>query len=59
MRYKYIDYIVGEFLKEYPTASAEVFERVLSKYSEDDLYRTANAIERFGLKIWMSLNKED
>lgn len=55
MRYKCINYIVNEFQKEYPTASTEVLENVLLKHSEDDLYRTANAIERFGLKVWMSV----
>lgn len=50
MKYKYIKYIVKEFSKEYPTTPSEKFEDRLSKASEEDLYRVANAIQRFGVK---------
>lgn len=50
MRYKLISYIVKEFQKQYPTASAEKLENRLMKASEEDLYRVADAIERFGVK---------
>lgn len=50
MKYKYINYIVGEFQKQYPTAPIEKLESVLNKTSEDELYRVANAIDRFGIE---------
>lgn len=50
MKYKYIDYIIDEFIKQYPTTSAEKLENRLSKVSEDELYRIANMIERFGIE---------
>ena len=53
MKYKYINYIVTEFQKYHPTASTERLEQILLKSSEDDLYRLANAIDRFGLETLM------
>ena len=50
MKYKYINYIIDEFQKYNPTVSIEKIESVLFKYSEDELYRLSNAIERFGVK---------
>lgn len=58
MKYKYINYIISEFQKEYPTVSTERLEKELLKYSEDDLYRVANAIDRFGVRIWMSIKHD-
>lgn len=57
MKYQYINYIIGEFQKQYPAASTEKLESVLSKASEDELYRVANAIDRFGIKSVVNLVK--
>ena len=59
MKYKYINYIVTEFQKQYPTTSAERLEAKLQHASEDELYRIANAIERFGVESLVSLIKEN
>lgn len=50
MKYKYINYIIDEFQKYNLTVPIEKIESVLFKYSEDELYRLSNAIERFGVK---------
>lgn len=50
MKYKYINYIIDEFQKHNPIVPIEKIESVLFKYSEDELYRLSNAIERFGVK---------
>lgn len=50
MKYKYINYIIDEFQKHNPIVPIEKIENVLFKYSEDELYRLSNAIERFGVK---------
>lgn len=50
MKYQYINYIIAEFQKQHPTVSAEKLEIVLKNASEDELYRVANAIERFGIE---------
>lgn len=50
MKYKYINYIIKEFCKEYPTTPTKRFEDKLQQSTEDDLYRLANAIQRFGVK---------
>lgn len=50
MKYKYINYIIDEFQKHNPTVPIEKIESVLFKYSEDELYRLSNTIERFGVK---------
>ena len=50
MKYEYINYIIAEFQKQYPTVSVKRLEIKLKNATEDELYRIANAIERFGVK---------
>lgn len=50
MKYKYINYIVSEFAKQYPTISTERLESILSKVSDDELNRVADTIQRFGVE---------
>lgn len=50
MKYKYMNYIIAEFQKLHPTVSTQQLETKLQRASEDELYRIANAIERFGCK---------
>lgn len=57
MKYKYISYIVSEFGKAYPTTAADGFENKLLQKSEDELYRLANAIDRFGVEILVNCIK--
>lgn len=57
MKYKYINYIVSEFQKQYPTTPTEKLESVLRKASDDELYRVANAIDRFGIESIVNLVK--
>ena len=59
MKYKYINYIVNEFQKQYPAALTEKLENVLLKASEDELYRVANAIDRFGIQVLLNQFKEE
>lgn len=54
MKYKYINYIVGEFQKQYPTTPTEKLDGVLRKASDDELYRVANAIDRFGIEVLLN-----
>ena len=49
MKYKLINYIIKEFGKEYPTTPTKRFEDRLRQSTEDDLYRLADAIQRFGV----------
>jgi hypothetical protein len=58
MKYKYINYIVTEFQKQYPTTPTDRLEAKLQHTSEDELYRIANAIERFGVESLVSLVKK-
>lgn len=55
MKYTYIKYIISEFTKQYPLSSTEKLESRLLKASEDDVYRVANTIERFGIEILENL----
>ena len=50
MKHKYINYIIKEFCNAYPTTPTIKFENKLKQASEDDLYRLANAIQRFGIE---------
>lgn len=50
MKYKYISYIVNEFSKVYTSTLTDSFENKLLQKSEDELYRLANAIDRFGVE---------
>lgn len=59
MKYKYINYIVREFTKQYPTMSAEKLENILLKASEDELNRVADAIQRFGVETIGKLVKNN
>lgn len=59
MKYKYINYIVSEFAKQYPTISTEKLESRLSKASEDELNRVADAIQRFGVEVISKLVKNN
>lgn len=53
-RTEFINYIVSEFQREYPTCNTDLLLRGFKSYSDDEIYRFANAIERFGLKAMMS-----
>lgn len=55
MKYTYIKYIISEFTKQHPLSSTEKLESRLLKASEDDVYRVANTIERFGIEILENL----
>ena len=59
MKYKYINYIVREFAKQYPTISAEKLESRLLKVSEDERNRVADAIQRFGVETMAELVKNN
>ena len=59
MKYKYINYIVSEFTKQYPTISAEKLESRLLKASEDELNRVADLIQRFGVETIGKLVKNN
>ena len=50
MKYKYISYIVNEFSKVYTSTLTDSFENKLLQKSADELYRLANAIDRFGVE---------
>lgn len=39
----------AEFKRAYPKGDVEMFRKKLSKYSTEDLVRTADAVNRFGL----------
>lgn len=53
-RTEFINYIIGEFQKNYPTCNADILMRCFKAYSDDEIYRFANMIERFGLTTIMS-----
>lgn len=59
MKYKYINYIVREFTKQYPTISTEKLESRLLKASEDELNRVADLIQRFGVETIGKLVKNN
>ena len=46
----YINYILEEYAKAFPSGNADAVRDKLVKASTDDLYRVANAISRFGVK---------
>ena len=50
MKYKYINYIVEEFQKIFPHSDTKRMEDILYQASDSEVYRVANAIERFGLE---------
>ena len=50
-RRQFAHYIVNEFKKAYPNASTERIEEILRKGSDDEIYRLADAINRFGVKL--------
>lgn len=47
---EYIDYIIQEATKAFPATDWDKLKPRMISYSEDDIYRIANAIERFGIK---------
>ncbi len=47
---EYIDYIIQEATKVFPATDWEKLRPRMISYSEDDIYRIANAIERFGVE---------
>lgn len=47
---EYIDYIIQEATKAFPATDWEKLRPRIISYSEDDIYRIANAIERFGIE---------
>ena len=51
MKNKCVNYIISELKKLYPNASTKRIEDLLYKSSEDDVYRIANMIDRFGIEI--------
>lgn len=53
-RTELVNYIISEFQKEYPTCNADRLLQCCRVYSDDEIYRFANAIERFGLTTIMS-----
>ena len=59
IKYKYINYIVHEFSKQYPTISTEKLESILSKASEDELNRVTDSIQRFGVEAIGKLVKNN
>ena len=48
MKRLYIDYIVKKLCEKYPTISSETFERIFLRHTEEEVYRYANMISRFG-----------
>ena len=55
-RRQFACYIVNEFKKTYPDTSTERIEEILHKGSDEDIYRLANAIDRFGVKLIVEHN---
>lgn len=55
MRSTYINYIISEFIKVYPWCSSDSLRRKICNYKDDDVYRVANTIERFGIEILENL----
>jgi hypothetical protein len=51
MKSQNINYIVTEFQTRYPTGNIEKLKDMLSKATEDEVYRVANAIDRFGIEV--------
>ena len=49
-RKEYIDYIIAEATKAFPETDWEKLRPIAHSYSDDDIYRVANAIERFGIE---------
>lgn len=49
-RREYIDYIINEATKAFPETDWEKLRPKAHYYSDDDIYRVANAIERFGIE---------
>lgn len=49
-RKEYIDYIIQETAKAFPETNWEKLRPMAHSYSDDDIYRIANAIERFGIE---------
>lgn len=49
-RKEYIDYIIQEATKAFPATDWNKLRPRMISYSEDDIYRIANAIERFGIE---------
>ena len=49
-RKEYIDYIIQEATKAFPGTDWNKLRPRMISYSEDDIYRIANAIERFGIE---------
>lgn len=49
-RKEYIDYIIAEATKAYPETNWEKLRPRAVSYSDDDIYRIVNAIERFGIE---------
>ena len=49
-RKQYIDYIIVEATKVFPETDWEKLRPKVHTYSDDDIYRIANAIERFGIE---------
>lgn len=56
-RKKYIDYIIQEATKAFPETGWEKLRPRMISYSDDDVYRIANAIERFGIENVLELVK--
>ena len=47
---EYIDYIISEATKIFPETNWEKLRPRMISYSDDDIYRIANAIDRFGIE---------
>lgn len=51
MRNKCIAYIIEEVKKVYPNASERRLKECMQTASNDEIYRLADVIERFGIEI--------
>lgn len=58
-RKEYIDYIIQEATKAFPATDWEKLKPRVISYSDDDIYRIANAIERFGIESMVELVKNN
>lgn len=46
----YLDYILTQYTKAFPSGNSDAVREKLSKASTDEVYRIANAISRFGVE---------
>ena len=60
-RIELIDYIIQHYLDCHPLKEEDItiVKQKQKKYNDEDLYRVANAIERFGLTTLEEVIKDD